>query len=71
MTRDARIAEISAELNHMDDTLSGCDWCEGCGNGIVRYHALLRELEDLEGFYLRIMDDGTTSRKYDYSKDQS
>lgn len=67
MTRDARIAEIVRELNHMDDTLSGCDWCEGCGNGIIRYHELLDELRDLEGAYLRIVTyNGVTETGYKY-----
>jgi hypothetical protein len=70
MTRDARIAEISAELNHMDNTLSGCDWCEGCGNGIVRYTELVDELRDLEGAYLRVQTyEGKTelSTPYDFT----
>lgn len=74
MTKDARIAELNRELNEMDDTLSGCDWCEECGGGIIHYNKALQELRDLEGAYLRIWkdEDGTTRTgiKYDYtSKD--
>ncbi len=69
MTRDARIDEINVELNTMDDTLSGCDWCEECGGGIVRYHELLAELEQLEGAYRRVTayaGEVSVSIKYDY-----
>lgn len=69
MTRDARIEEINRELNRMDDTLSGCDWCEGCGGGIVQYNALLDELRDLEGAYHRVTafaGEVSVSIKYDY-----
>lgn len=69
MTRDARIEELNRELNTMDDTLSGCDWCEECGGGIVTYNALLAELEQLEGAYRRVTAYGgevTISIKYDY-----
>jgi len=65
MTRDARIAEINRELNHMDDTLSGCDWC--CGGGDEAYRLLLDELRDLEGHYLRVPAEVRACWiKYDY-----
>ena len=70
MTRDARIDEINRELNTMDDTLTGCDWCEGCGNGIVRYNELLDELRDLEGAYRRVTayaGEVNISTKYDFT----
>jgi len=70
MTRDARIDEINAELNTMDDTLSGCDWCAECGGGIVLYDALLDELRDLEGKYTRVTAFGGKvhiSTKYDFT----
>jgi hypothetical protein len=70
MTRDARIDEINAELNRMDDTLSGCDWCAECGGGETVYYALLDELRDLEGAYIRVckQEDGTVelSPKFDF-----
>ena len=71
MTRDARIDEISRELNIMDDTLSGCDWCEECGGGIVRYNELLDELRELEGKYTRVTAYGgevTISHPYDFTR---
>jgi len=74
MTRDARIDEINRELNTMDDTLQGCDWCEGCGNGIVTYNALLDELRDLEGAYVRVTayaGEVNISTKYDFTKGES
>ena len=67
MTRDARIDEIGRELNRMEDDLSGCDWC--CGGGDEAYQALLDELRDLEGHYVRVTAyAGEVSRsiKYDY-----
>lgn len=70
MTRDARIGEITAELQRMDDTLRNCDWC--CGGGDERYRALLDELRELEGHYVQLIeeDDGTrTPRvKYDFRR---
>jgi len=74
MTRDARIDEINRELNTMDDTLSGCDWCEECGGGIVRYNELLAELKDLRGAYRRVTAYGgevTISTKFDYTREDA
>jgi len=69
MTRDARIDEINRELNRMEDTLSGCDWCEGCGGGEIVFRELLAELEQLEGAYRRVTayaGEVSISIKYDY-----
>lgn len=69
MTRDARIDEIGRELNRMEDTLSGCDWCEGCGGGDIIYQELLDELRDLEGHYVRVTafaGEVSYSTKYDF-----
>lgn len=67
MTRDARIAEINKELNRLDDTLVGCDWC--CGGGDEEYQKLLDELRDLGGAYVRVTafaGEVQHSIRYDY-----
>ncbi len=47
-TRDREMFLIMLEMQHMDETLSGCDWCEGCGDGILWYRAWERRLDALE-----------------------
>ena len=67
MTKDARIAELNEELNRLEDTVTGCDWC--CGGGDKEYQKLLDELRDLGGEYVRVVTyDGEVERfiKYDF-----
>ena len=43
---EAQRAWLLQELNNMQATLSGCDWC--CGGGNERWAKLKAELQDVE-----------------------
>jgi hypothetical protein len=40
--RNQQLREIPAELEHMSNTLNGCDWC--CGGGDEEWASLMEEL---------------------------
>lgn len=47
----ARIKEIEARLEEMDETLSGCDWC--CGGGDEERDELEREKDAIKWSFIK------------------
>ena len=45
-TIERRLRDIAKEIEHLNENLSGCDWC--CGGGNARMKDLLRQKRNLE-----------------------